>query len=356
MGINLRDALSGLGQGMQVFGKMYGNAEQAEEDRKLEREKMASADAIEEKRFAAARADAKIRNEQLRVQTMVNRMTLNSKTMAANGIAMKMEPEALVPTLNNNANTGYAFRYNAAASDVVTQQSLNGEKGYAMDIGVFQKDAEGNFLVGDDGKKIFQPVEGEGKIQTWQNKTDFAAWYAKLNNPADTWARYNQEATNEQILEQHRAMKKVEDESEGGQATIGLQNARATALKDPKTNKSPQASSFTGPGGKSRPQSSQDVEKAKTFTNELNKSGEFDEKFSPDDGARIMALKNSTSQMAVVEGYFSTLTEPEFMDKMKTTKIPKEFLKKMYAEGSAVDESPNEKPNFFEYWWNKFTD
>ena len=96
---------------------------------------------------------------------------------------------------------------------------------------------------------------------------------------------------------------------------------------------------------------------AKQFTRSLNESGDFEEEFDAKAGARIMAIKDSTSMMEVVSGYFGTLsTEAEFMKKMATTKIPKEFLKKMWADGTADKEAEPEAPGtgFWSKFWNVF--
>ena len=362
MGLNWKGGLAGLGQGMQIFGKMYGEHLENEERRTLEREKMEQSKELEEQRFKAQREDAKIRNEQLKTQTMINRMKYDNEVMSKAAITARFDPEKLVPTLNNNSNTGYAFRFNAAESDKITASNPDGKKGFAYDVGVWKTDPEGNPLLDENGKKIFMELPGDSKLQTWKNIDDYTNWYSDLANPSMMWARYQNEKNADQLLEQARKQQEMKDQSASGQAAIGLkgaQQAEAQARADKLTaekgadNKN-YVSSFKGATGEEVQQTSQDVEKAKQFAGSLNKSGKFEKTLDADDAARMMHIKNSDGAQKVISGYLDKakkgkMTEAEFKEKFKDSKLPSEFIQEMWTEGMK-DYVPEEEKKEGGFW------
>lgn len=352
MGLNFRGGIKALADAGVGIGQQMMQDERRQEERQYQEDRELRKEEIEERRWKAQREDARIRNQQLKTQTMINRMKYDNDQLVKAALVTEFDAAKLVPVINKHANTGYAFRHNPAASEVISEQSLEGNEGIAFDVGVWEEDSEGNPVIGDDGKKKFIKLPGELGLQTWQNKADFTNWYSNLSSPGDTWARYNREKSSAQILKEATEKQKMQDESASGKASIELTKAKTKEIKEKTGTPKTGASSFRSVSGVDRKQSSQDVEKAKQFAGFLNKSGSFTKQLHADDAARIMDIENDPNAQKMIESYLNTLTEEEFKDKFRTNdaKLPPEYVQKMWDEGqNATGGLPKEgEPNMWD--------
>lgn len=374
MGLNWKGGLAGLGQGLQGLGAEMERDEQEE----YRKERDLKADEIEERRYKDQREDAKLRNENLKMQMMVNRMQYDNMAMGKAAVTHQFDAQKLVGTLNNNGNTGYAFRYNESASEALNRNTANAagiggmgtapeqaEKGIVYDVGLWQTDKDGNPLTGEDGKKIFKQLEGPAGQTSWKNKADYVNWYSNLQNPADMWARYSNEKTEAQKLEAARKMIEMKEATESGQADLAktkagtrVDNANAARLENPSQDKKNTVSEFTNVLGETVRESSQDVEKAKAYALELNRSGEFANKIDAKTSARIMNFQDSTDLQRLTESYLKTLNEDQFKAKFKEAKLPKEFVQKLWDEGEKplTEQEQKSGRGFWDRFWAVFSE
>ena len=365
----------GLGAGLQVFGQGMIDKEKREEEKRRYDEQSAR----EERRLEIAEQDAASREQMAKMNLAMKKVEYNNKMLVETIMKNDFDPEV----------TGQAFsQFGPAGGRNYSYNPIRSKEigGISYDIRVPETDPEsGQPRIGEDGKILYKSLApGSNRLEfsgTDANGNDargqMASYFSPLMNADFMLAHELQGITAEQTFQQSeelfrkkakadREFLKTHADTPQGRKMLaelerGEEQNKKTKAETSKLNaeagaaglaKAPD-STVTSITGKKKPQTSQDVEKAKAFAHALNSSGEYG-KVSPDDAARIMEFEGDNDAQEKVKQAIQAVeqgawTQDEMLKALKTTNLPKAFLQKITA-GYMSTPAPEKRGYFSNLW------
>ena len=371
----------GLAAGMTVFGQGIINKEVREEDKRRFDEQSARAERqlqIQEKAAADAAKMAELNLSMKRVQ-------YNNK-MLVNAVKQNdYDPTVTMNALNNYGPTGgRIFKKNEAES------SKTG--GIVWDVGTYRMTKEGNPELNDDGTFAWDPLPGDSGRVSFKDKAELAQWVTPQLAPdvmlatdlagitgeqtrqqanerfkkqatedAEFLAKYADTPAGQKILaaqEKEKAeLAKTKAETKLATSKAGLANAQAKQIpKEAKQAKGEdQLKSLNGElVTRTKGQAQQDLEV-------FRKAGaKYSDVTSPQQAYWINEVKENPDvrknfEMGVTKVINGDMTEAEFLKKVSSKGLSREFAAEFLAQAQADSEEwkkAQDKPGLFKRTWN----
>jgi hypothetical protein len=365
MGSKLKKIGRAVGAGLTQLGADIKTREaQDKKDALLKEERE-----FREKRFQAERSDAEVRNEQLRIQTLMSKATYHSKAISSAFAMSGGNPAAMAEVLTKHNNDHRVYTYNEAASRAAVDPKT-GEKltdAVVYDMATYIEKPGGGFEVDPvTGKNVLDPLPGDlGQVQ-YNNGDDYTAAVTNAAHPSIalskelskvTLAEFREKQTNRAAANKKQLAGEIAGKIKVAEETgvTALNEAKAKAAGDVAGSKL-KLVKIEGFDGEQHELNSTQSQKVRDDHKALLKTYDG---ITQNEAFKVSLLRDDPEdredfRKAIESVLNNSTTEKDFLEDMMGEGVPLEFLRFSIEDARAHKEEFPDAVEDKKGYWNRF--